>query len=102
MEGSGGGNPPKFPAGSTLGSFCAPPGAGKAVGTHVVEQSFLGVLPEFLVERLLENAHPGRHEQGEGEGSDACKASTARGKHLELTKFAFQGTKKPNRTAQSW
>lgn len=56
-------------------------GAGKAgkagEGTHIVEQGLLGVLPKALVQRLLENPHPGRHQQGEGEGSNACKGSTA-------------------------
>lgn len=60
-------------------------------GTHVVEQSFLGVLPKFLVQGLLENAHPGRHQQGKGEGSNACKGSTAL--QLQLTKVGFQAKK---------
>lgn len=73
--------------------FVPSPGA---EGTHVVEQGFLGVLPKFLVQCLLENAHPGRHQQGKGEGSNACKGSTAL--QLQLATFGFQGKKKNQTT----
>lgn len=66
-------------------------GAGRAPGTHVVEQGLLGVLPKFLVQHLLENPHPGRHQQGKGEGSNTWKGSTVL--QLQLTKFGFQGKK---------
>ena len=40
---------------------------------YVVEEGFLGVFPELLVEGLLEDAHPGRHEESEGQRSETCE-----------------------------
>lgn len=38
---------------------------------HVVEERFLGVFPVFLVQSLLKNAHPGRHQQSERQHGNA-------------------------------
>lgn len=41
--------------------------------TNIVEEGFLGVFAVFLVQGLLENAHPGRHQQSEGQHGNACR-----------------------------
>lgn len=44
--------------------------------TYIVKKGLFGVLPKLLVQRLLENPHPGRHEEGEGECSNTWNRST--------------------------
>lgn len=43
---------------------------------YIVKKSLFGVLPKLLVQHLLENPHPGRHEEGEGERSDTWNRGT--------------------------
>lgn len=35
--------------------------------THIIEESLLGVFPILLVQHLLKNAHPRRHQQSKGQ-----------------------------------
>lgn len=45
--------------------------------TNIVEERFLGVFSIFLVQCLLKNAHPGRHQQSEGQHGNAWEDEAA-------------------------